>query len=440
MRPGVRRVRRSIPFYGSSCSFWHFRPIPVCPLGHRVRQSIPVRGLVMGRSLHSRTPRGSLEIVKCIQVCSEDRWVRSVHSRAPWLTSRSFGCGCSIPVRSRGLRVRSGAFGSFPCALAVMGFVRVRSVHSWWWSGSLGCVLPIPVRHGVRSCAFCPFPRTIGFVRVRSVHYSAPWASSDSFYCVQMRHGYRWFRSGTFRPFPFRPGCGRVRLCALSPFPYALKVPGVVRLREVQFVRARLVHSSAPWCSLWSICSIPIRPGGRRVSHSRAPWWLLGSLGCVRPIPVRHGVRYPYALVGRRVLSAAFGPFPCALGVEGCVGPFSLGSSGSFWLFFDPFSCALEFIGCVGPFLCALEIVGFVRVRSHLSSTHWVSLQFVQSIPVCAEDHWVRSVHSRAPLGSSGSVGCGWSIPARSRRLRVRSCALCSFPCALSIVGFVRAR
>ena len=90
--------------------------------------------------------------------------VRSFNFVMPWGTVRSIPVspgdrsGWSIPVRSRGLRVRSGAFGSFACALAVIGFVRERSVHSSWSSGSLVVV---------------PFPSAMGFARASSVHSRA---------------------------------------------------------------------------------------------------------------------------------------------------------------------------------------------------------------------------------------------------------------------------
>ena len=79
------------------------------------------------RSVHSRTPWGLLRRVRTIAVLPK---VRSVHFRVPRGSLRSLGCVCTIPVRARGLLIRSGAFGPFPCAQSVVGFVGVRSVHS----------------------------------------------------------------------------------------------------------------------------------------------------------------------------------------------------------------------------------------------------------------------------------------------------------------------
>ena len=171
-----------------------------------------------------------------------------------------------------------------------------------------------------------------------------------------------WGSSSSFlcvRSIPVRPGGRRVRLCTFGPFPFALVF---VRVRSVQF------HAS---------CVI---------------------VGCVRSIPVRTG--------GDRNRSGAFGPFPYALWVIECVwsnnvfpwgrwlrsfafGPFTLGVVGSVH------SRAGRFVRicAIGPFLCALGVVGFVCVRS---------------------------VHSRAPWGSSCTFECGRSILVRPAGRRVR--------------------
>ena len=138
----------------------------------------------------------------------------------------------------------------------------MRSVHSRAPSGLIGCVRSIPVRPRVCRGRSGPF-----------VHYRAPWGSSHSFGCV--------------RSIPVRLSGRRFCSGAFAPFPYAL---GVVR-----------------------VYSVPVCLGDPSVRsiHSRAPWVSSRSLGCVLSIPG-----------GRLVLSGAFSPFPCALGVVGCVGPF----------------------------------------------------------------------------------------------------------------------
>ena len=215
-----------------------------------------------------------------------------------------------------GRRVRSRAFGPFPCAWGVNGFVRSIPARPWCrWvgsvhcrapcvsSGSLVCVQSIHVRHGCRRFrrfAFSPFPCAmwvVGFVGARSVHSRAPRESSGSFVCV--------------RSIPVRPGSRRVctvhsraqlvSLDGFGPFPFALGVVG--------FVGVRSVHSRAPWVvGLVGVHSV----------HSPAPRELSGSFVCVRSILVRPGVRsvlwsLPVRSRGRRVPSCAFGKFPYAL-------------------------------------------------------------------------------------------------------------------------------
>ena len=75
----------------------------------------------------------------------------------------SLGCVRYIPVCPGDHRVRSCAFDPFPRAVGVVGFVRVRSLHSLASRGSR-----------VLSCALGPFPCTpvaVRFVRVRSRHF-----------------------------------------------------------------------------------------------------------------------------------------------------------------------------------------------------------------------------------------------------------------------------
>ena len=90
----------------------------------------------------------------CTLEVAEDVRVRSVIFRAPLVASCSFVRFLFIPLHSG---VRSGAFGSFPCAL-----------------GIVGCVLSISVRKGVCSGAFTPSLAVLGFVRLRSIHSRAP--------------------------------------------------------------------------------------------------------------------------------------------------------------------------------------------------------------------------------------------------------------------------
>ena len=215
-------------------------------------------------------------------------------------------CDRSIPVSPGDCRVLSCAFGPFPFALAVVGCVRMRSVHSrasWWSSCSFGYLRSIPVRstcRRVHSAACHPFPCALG---VR----------------------------GCARYIPERRGGLRLHSVAIRTFPCALGVVGFVRLRTVYsrapwvmvvwvrsihvhtvevvwFVSVRLVNSHAPLGSSgWLVC---VRPGRRRVRsvHSRVPLGSSGSFLCVPFIPLRHG--------GRLVCSCACGPFPCALGFD----------------------------------------------------------------------------------------------------------------------------
>ena len=186
-----------------------------------------------------------------------------------------------VRIRSRAPCGSSGSFAPFPCVLGVIVCVRsipvrrgglwLRSVLSrvpWGSYGSLVFVRSIPVRPGVRSGTFGPFPCALRDGGVRSIHSRAPWGLSGSFGCI--------------RHIPVRPGCRRVRsvhsIC-----------PGIVR-----FVRVRSVHSYAPWgvlvfvrvlsvdsrapyrssCLFWYCHPIPVRPGAHGVGwvQFHSPW------------------------------------------------------------------------------------------------------------------------------------------------------------------------
>ena len=134
---------------------------------------------------------------------------------------RSFACDFGDSFRCAH-RVRSGAYGSFPCAQGV-GFIPVvRTIifRPWGRSGPfcpfkcalsvVGCVRSIPVRpwecrvqSGASrfSCAFHPFPCSLSVAHVRSVHSPAPLHWSGCYKCVwsiPVRPG---SRCVTFGPF-----------------------------------------------------------------------------------------------------------------------------------------------------------------------------------------------------------------------------------------------
>ena len=101
-----------------------------------------------------------------------------------------------------------------------------------------------------------------------------------------------------------------------------------------------------------------------------------------------------------RVLSGAFGLFPCALSVVTFVQVLSAHSrtpGGSYNAF--------------GPFPRSLGVLGFVRVRS---------------------------VRSLAPWGSSGSFVCVQSIPVRLGDRQVCLCAFGPLPCGKGVLVWVR--
>ena len=118
-----------------------------------------------------------------------------------------------------------------------------------------------------------------------------------------------------------------VGLVALGQFPYPLGIVG-------SFMCVRFVPERPVCCRVRSLCvrSIPELSGGRRVC-------------LVVSIPVRPA--------GRRVLSGVFGPFPCTLGVIGCVQSIHVHPGGRRvrWCVF-------------GPFPYALGVIWFFRVRS----------------------------------------------------------------------------
>ena len=181
----------------------------------------------------------------------------------------------SIPVRLGGRRVCSCAFGRFPCALRVVGYIRgLRPIPAHPWGlplrsvafGTFRYVLEVvgsfgstPVRtvgrrvrrlahshaHWVSKGARVPWGRPVrwclsraslvtsgSLVSVRSVHSCAPWWSSDSFACVR-------------------------------PFPFALGIFG--------FVRVRSVHYRSPWGSFGlfpsALCYVSVR-----TVDTRTPW------------------------------------------------------------------------------------------------------------------------------------------------------------------------
>ena len=130
-----------------------------------------------------------------------------------------------------------------------------------------------------------------------------------------------------------RPGDRCVRSRAFVLFACALRV--------VLFIRVRSFHSRAPIgsrvlsysfgpflsCSLEYVRDILVHTRDRRV-HSRARSGAIrssGSFGCVRFIPVAHGVagfvpvRFVHSPGGRRVRSGAFGPFLSTRDVNGFV-------------------------------------------------------------------------------------------------------------------------
>ena len=264
-------------------------------------------------------------------------------------------CVRSIPVRPLRRGVGSGAFAPFPCPQGVVGFVRVRSVYSRSPLSSRGSFVnfrAIPVDPGGWSVlsgafssltsplmfAFCPFTCALGIVEYD-------------------------------RSLPVCPRGHRVRSCAFGPFPCAPDIVGFVRLRRV--------HPRAPWgssCSCGCVRSIPVRPGGNRVRscavcpfqcalgvvvffRTNTPRGSSGSVRCDRSVTVRAGMRsvhfrsswvsscsfwcvFVHSHALRCVISGAFGPFPFALWVVGFV--------------------RVAF----GRFPRALEVYGFVRVGS----------------------------------------------------------------------------
>ena len=144
----------------------------------------------------------------------------------------------SIQVRHGDRRVHTGALGPFPCALGVVGFVPVRSVHSrapCGSSGSFGYVRSIPVRPRVRPGAFRAFPHVLvvaGVVWVRLVHSSAPWGSFGCVRSIPVSPGDRSVRSVRFR-------------VPWGSFGFVWSIH--LRLGLLGFVLEHSVHSRAPW-------------------------------------------------------------------------------------------------------------------------------------------------------------------------------------------------
>ena len=215
-----------------------------------------------------------------VRSCAAIFWFVGMRSGAPFVRF--------IPVRLGFGRVRSGAFGRFPCALRVPGGLRLRSVTFVTFPCALGvvwCSASIPLCPVARRVSLCPVHsvRVVVFVRMRSVHSRAPSGSSGSIVCV--------------RSIPVRPVSLRFRSCVFGPFLFA-----------VGFVQVLLSSGTFGY--------IPVRTGCRRVRsvYSRASW---GPSGSVQSIPVHPG--------GCLLCLGAFGTFPCAQGVVlfVCVCPFS---------------------------------------------------------------------------------------------------------------------
>ena len=157
-------------------------------------------------------------------------------------------------MRHRGRRVRSGSFGSFGSAPAVVGFIRVRLGSSGRISGVVGFIRVRPfgsapgdvgfircvvwfvrARHGsrwVHSSSFCSLVRdtgVVGIILVRLVHFRAPRRTSGSFVCV-------WFIRA-------HPGDFRVHSCSLGSF---WRAPSVVGFIQVLRFWGRRINSGAP--------------------------------------------------------------------------------------------------------------------------------------------------------------------------------------------------
>ena len=221
-------------------------------------------------------------------------WVRWADQGAHYWALGSCGVVAFIRggfrVRVGGRWVYPGSLGSLACALAVVGFVRDRLVHSGASLGSSGFLWFIRERPG--SVAFI---RVVGFILGRWVHSVAPWGSFGSSGVVritQLRPGYRWIHMGSF---------GSLR-CALGVF---------------GFIRVRLVHSGAPRGALGSsgvVGFTPVRPGCRCVHP-----WSIGSLGCALWVVgfILGGTQVCPG--GSWVHTGSFGSLRCALGVFGFI-------------------------------------------------------------------------------------------------------------------------
>ena len=190
MRPGGHGVRsvHSRPLCGSSVSVGCVRSIPVRPDGRRMRWfdfQVP-----LGLS-------GSFGWFRPIPVCPGCRRMCSLRSRAPCGSSECLVCVRYIPMHPGGRWVLSCTFGQFLCALGVVVFVGMFSVHSlapFGSSGSFGCVRSIhvrlkyvqsfPLHPGDPTVPFCPFQCALGAYGEFG-HSRPPWGSSGSFGCVQ---------------------------------------------------------------------------------------------------------------------------------------------------------------------------------------------------------------------------------------------------------------
>ena len=213
---------------------------------------------------------------------------------------------CSVRLGSR--RVRSSAFGQFPCTLVFVGFaIRVRYggrcqvLFRWRLSVSFGCVRAIPVHPCeslgcyTHSCVLStPLPPRIRRFTFTFVHYRAPWGS---FPCGPYTCALVFVPA--LNSLWVIPAISRRRMLVRVQFPYAF---GVVELIRVA-IPIRNLHPFP--CALGvSLVRSPVRSGCCWF-RSGEPWGSSGSFRCIRTFHERDG--------GRRIRSGAFGMFPCAL-------------------------------------------------------------------------------------------------------------------------------
>ena len=236
----VRSVHSRTPRC-SACLFWCVRSIPVRPGGRRIYSGgFDILPLHDGARRINSGAFGpfpyALGLVELIQV-------RSVRSRAPWLSTGSFWFVRCIPVRSWRRRVYLGSFVSFICVLGVVWFISMRPWCRQFRSGAFGA---LQWALGVVGCVLVP-----------SGHFRAPWGWSGSsrfFRSIPVRPSGRRVHSGVFNI--FRSVYSSASLGSYGVFLYVLGVAAFVRVRSV---------------------------------HSRVPLGSSGSFGFVRSISVRSG-------------------------------------------------------------------------------------------------------------------------------------------------------